>query len=267
MEINHEKRQVPPSISVVCPTYNSAAYVAATIQSVLNQTVPPLEFIISDDGSVDDTVAVVERMSHGAPCDVQILKNPHQGPGAARNAGIRAAQGEWIAFLDSDDRWKPEKIARVTTAMREYPRVNFFCHDEEHRRFDGSSSPLYYGLRHRKSAPLPQQLFYNNFFSTSAVVCKRSLLLEHGFFNETLMSAQDYELWLRLSPFIQPYFIRESLGYYVDRKGNITSGKKWRRMANELRALSRNKDKVGSICYTYALARHIALFCIQIIRQ
>lgn len=263
MTMNHENRQTTPLISVVCPTYNSAAYVADTIQSVLNQTVSPLEFIVSDDGSSDNTVAVVEHLVKYAPCTVQILRNPHQGPGAARNSGIRAAKGEWIAFLDSDDRWKSDKVGCVLQAILEHPEANFFCHNEEHIFLNGSSKALDYGSHYKVNVSLPYQLFRGNLFSTSAVVCRRDLLLGHGLFDEELSSAQDYELWIRISPFIEVHFISDVLGYYVDRRGNISSTKAIKRLINLWRALSKNKDIVGLREYSFALARQVTIFIVQ----
>lgn len=226
-----------PFISVVCPTFNSAAFVERTLDTVMAQSRRPDELIVSDDGSEDATADLVERYlaERGEGIEWRVLRNPHRGPGVTRNGGIEAASGEWISFLDSDDLWEPGKLARVEAAIAEMPAVNFFCHDEQRIERDGRVSPLEYGRCHRPEHPLPPQLYFANMFSTSAVTCRRELLTRHGRFDETLMSAQDYELWLRLSPYITPAFIHEVLGKYVERAGNITSGKLWRRMRNELR--------------------------------
>src|SRR3989338_6638530 len=94
---------VSPKISVVCPTWNSAVFIKDTLASVLSQTRLPLEVIVSDDGSNDNTIEVVDRMTQKITEPfVRILRNAHKGPGAARNAGVRAANGDWIAFFDSE---------------------------------------------------------------------------------------------------------------------------------------------------------------------
>lgn len=247
-----------PTISVVCPAYNSVAYVSDTIKSVLHQTAPPLELIISDDGSTDDTMAVVEGITRRAPCAVQILHNVHKGPGAARNAGIRVAKGEWIAFLDSDDRWRPEKIERVQEAIRTYPDINFFCHDAYQRSQSGKEERMDLPRRFRSDVPLTKQLFCNCLFTTSAVVCRRDLLWKCGGFDETLPSAQDYELWLRLSPLLKVHFIEEVLGWHIDRPGNISSGKRWRQLKNEVIALTKNRRNAKMSWYVFGVARHAA---------
>jgi glycosyltransferase involved in cell wall biosynthesis len=224
-------------ISIVCPTFNSAGFIERTLATVLAQSRLPDELVISDDGSSDDTVEVVERylIEHCGAFPWRVLRNPHRGPGATRNAGIRGASESWVAFLDSDDLWEVEKLERVEAAIVANPRANFFCHDETRIDKGGRASRLEYGRRYRDDRPLPPQLYFANMFSTSAVVCRRDLLLVYDGFDESLMSAQDYELWLRLSPSLLPSFIGEMLGKYMEREGNITSGKLFKRMSNELR--------------------------------
>jgi hypothetical protein len=106
---------------------------------------------------------------------------------------------------------------------------------------DGSESLFDYGAAYLPNIPLRRQLFRENLFSTSAIVCRRDLLLTHGLFDEHLLSSQDYELWLRLAPAIRPVFVRAPLGWYVDRAGNVTSGPRWRRLWNLLRVLHRHR--------------------------
>jgi len=233
-------------ISIVCPTYESASFIGQTIATVCAQTTPPLELIISDDGSTDDTLAIVEELQREiAAFPIRLIRNAHRGPGAARNAGIRRAVGEWIAFLDSDDWWMQEKLARMEAAIRQYPEANFFSNSEYHRRLDGSESLFDYGAAYMPNIPLQRQLFHENLFSTSAIVCRRDLLLTHGLFDEHLLSSQDYELWLRLAPAIRPVFVRVPLGWYVDRTGNVTSGPRWRRLWNLLCVLHRHRRIVS----------------------
>ena len=243
------------SISVVCPTFNSQEFVGKAIASVLNQSVLPYELIISDDGSTDGTADLVERLINSLDLCCLLLRNEHRGPGAARNAGIRSATGEWIAFLDSDDFWEPEKLERIAEAIERHPDANFICHHETMIRKDGRHQALQYGLRYRCNRPLVRQVYASNIFSTSAVVCRRSLLLECGLFDEGLMSAQDYDLWLRLSPDIRPFFVEESLGYYVERAGNITSGNSGARMLNELRIATRHANMVPRLDYIMRVTR------------
>jgi glycosyltransferase involved in cell wall biosynthesis len=245
-----------PTFSVVCPTYNSAGCIADTLASVLAQTWKPFELIVSDDGSQDRTVGLVKDLLVGQQ-DLrwEVLQGSHGGPGAARNAGIQRSTADWIAFIDSDDQWAPEKLERVAEAIRRHPDANLVCHSEEHIRLDGSRTVLEYQVRYDPILPLSAQLYHANLFSTSAVTCRRSLLCEAGLFDVSLMSCQDYELWVRMAPWIRPHFIGEVLGYYCDRPGNITSSGAFTHWKNFTRIAIRHRDKTTWGGFLYRLAR------------
>ena len=255
-------------ISVVCPTFNSAQFIVRTLETVVRQTRLPDEVVISDDGSCDDTLALVENFvaNKGEFISWHILRNEHRGPGATRNTGIYKATGEWISFLDSDDLWEVRKIERIAEVIKSLPEVNFFCHDELHINKDGEIKELEYGRRYRAELPLQAQVYISNMFSTSAVVCRRELLIAKGCFDETLMSAQDYELWLRLSPFIRPFFVKEILGRYVERPGNITSSGLKRRLINEVRIALMHRHKVSAPLVVVRLSRIMLSFARQFFR-
>jgi glycosyltransferase involved in cell wall biosynthesis len=114
-----------PAISVVIPCYNGARVIRTTVESVLAQTLSPLEVIVVDDGSTDDSAAIAEAL--GPP--VRVIRQPNQGESVARNRGIDEAKGEWVAFLDADDLWKPEKLAEQAQQMK--PGVIALCAGNE----------------------------------------------------------------------------------------------------------------------------------------
>jgi glycosyltransferase involved in cell wall biosynthesis len=237
----------PTDISIVVPTWNSAQYIIRTLESVVAQTIRGFETIVSDDGSRDGTSAVVEEFFSRHPdLNGRVVRNPHIGPGAARNAGLRAATRPWVAFLDSDDLWLPGKLARMADALRLEPGANIACHAEYHVLVDGRRMLLDYGAQFTPTVPLAHQLFAHNLFSTSATMIQRDFALSSGGFDTTLQSSQDYELWIRLSPSMRPVFVREPLGMYVDRPGNISSRKLLRRIRNQLLILYRHRRLVGS---------------------
>jgi glycosyltransferase involved in cell wall biosynthesis len=245
-----------PTISVVCPTYNSRAFALRALESVLVQTVPPFEIIVADDGSTDDTLQAVQAVLSGHPeARAQIIADAHFGAGAARNAGIRHAKGEWIAFIDSDDVWLPRKLELVMAAIRAHPEANLVCHSEEHIMKDGGRRPLDYGGRYDPCRPVGPQLFFSNLFSPSAVTCTRSLLHKAGLFDESLASWQDYDLWLRMSPWVRPFFIREVLGWYCEREGSISAGSLWRQWRCAIRVASRHREQVTIVGYLCRLLR------------
>ena len=115
-------------ISVVCPVYNSSPYIEKTLKGIINQSLFPYEVIISDDGSNDNTLEIVEKFvqRNRKKFKWHILINSHKGPGAARNLGIKKASGDWIAFLDSDDIWMRDKIEKVSKAITNHHNKNFF---------------------------------------------------------------------------------------------------------------------------------------------
>ena len=193
--------------------------------------------------------------------------NKHKGPGACRNAGILKASGEWIAFLDSDDIWEENKIEICIKAIRENPKANFFCHNEIFEKKNGKEVILKYNKRFNNNFNLSTQLFYANMFSTSAVICKKNILINNGCFNETLMSAQDYELWLRLSPILNVIFIKDVLGRYVERKNNITNTNIILRFKNELRIIFLHKNKANFFLIIIRLFRVLLSYTHQLIKK
>jgi glycosyltransferase involved in cell wall biosynthesis len=256
------KMVVEPRFAVVIPAYRAEAFILKTIKAVAAQTLPPAEVIVVDDGSTDGTCTVVEAFAREKPLfPIKLVRESHRGPGASRNTGIYAAEAEWIAFLDADDLWHPEKLGVVSRTIGAHPEANFFCHNELLLELDGSESVSDYGAGFFPGRSLAAQLFERNRFSTSAVVCRRSLLLEAGGFDESLTSAQDYELWLRLAPNVVPMFIPEVLGTYVMRSGNISTSSYWRRLLNLLRVRHRHRRQANRSAYLrvqcLAVASHV----------
>jgi len=114
-------------VSVIIPVFNGERFIGEAIQSVMDQTYPPLEIIVVDDGSSDKTADIVRYLSGARP--ILYRRQSNQGAAAARNAGVSLAQGEWIAFLDADDVWYPEKLAIQVEHFKTYPDVPFFYSD------------------------------------------------------------------------------------------------------------------------------------------
>ncbi len=244
-------------ISVVCPTFNSAGFVIRSLESAIHQTRPAGEIIVSDDGSTDDSVSVVEKFLNQYPQIPHIiLRNAHRGAGAARNAAIQRSSFEWIAFLDSDDLWKPQKLEVVFQHIERHPEFNIFCHAEEQVAQQGSRHLIDYGKWYDPRRPLPVQIYYRSFFSPSAVTCSRKLLLDGGLFDETILSGiEDFDLWQRIAPFARPYFIRESLGYYFERSGNLSFGGHWNKWKDSIRLAFRYRHRVTPLGVAYHISK------------
>lgn len=202
-------------ISAIIPTYNRAELVCQAIDSVLQQKAEPDEIIVVDDGSTDATG--VRLAAYGNTLNVIQQKN--RGISGARNAGIKAAKNEWLAFLDSDDLWKPKKLQRQQEEMRQHPDYKI-CYTDEEWRKNGrwmnqkKIHKKYSGWIYEHCLPLC-------IISPSSAVLHRSLFEQFGFFDESLPACEDYDLWLRLSYRVPILYIPKKL--IVKRQGHWES--------------------------------------------
>ncbi len=181
-----------PEVSVIIPTYNRCAMVLEAIDSVLAQTTEALELIVIDDGSTDGTEKELTRLGNA----IRIERIEHRGPAAARNWGVALAHTPLIAFLDSDDLWAPTKLERQLAFMRANPGCAISQTDEIWIRNGRRVNP---GLRHRKRAG---DIFVDSLrtclISMSATMMRTDLFCSLGGFDEVMMAAEDYDLWLRI---------------------------------------------------------------------
>jgi glycosyltransferase involved in cell wall biosynthesis len=192
-------------ISVVIPSYNRAHTLQRALQSVFAQGSPVDEVILVDDGSTDDSAALVARQFP----QVSLIHQPNGGVSAARNKGIEAAQHEWIALLDSDDCWLPHKIQKVRDAAAKHPEYILYHSDEIWVRRGVRVNPM---QKHRKSGGwIFAQCLPLCTISPSAAVIKRSALQSLGQFDESLPACEDYDLWLRLCHRFPVYYIDQPL--------------------------------------------------------
>lgn len=205
-------------VSIITPTYNSAKYIAETIQSVQNQTYQNWEWIIIDDGSSDTTWELINSLSDSRIKSFKLDEN--SGPGIARNIAIQQAQGNYIAFLDADDVWKPEKLAKQLQFMEEENLPMTFSFYEQMDE-EGKS------LHKQITAPLEvsyNQLFYCNWIGNLTGI------YSVDFFGKIPISSikkrQDWILWLTLVQKIKTVKpVPESLAFYRVRKDSVSSSK------------------------------------------
>jgi glycosyltransferase involved in cell wall biosynthesis len=189
-------------VSVVIPTYNCAAYLVEAVRSVLGQTYPHVEVLVVDDGSTDGTVAALQPFGER----IRLFRQDRQGPSVARNRAVLHAQGTYIAFLDADDVWLPEKLARQVDLLNRHPDV-VLCYTD-YRRGSGESLAGEAQLKNYQHPGLGDAfypLFRNNFIHTSSVLVRREVLARSGLFDPSLRGSEDIELWLRLArlgPFV-----------------------------------------------------------------
>ncbi|MBU4264108.1 MAG: glycosyltransferase [Proteobacteria bacterium] len=191
---------MPIKISVIIPTWNRQEFLARAIDSVLGQSYTDFELIVVDDGSTDDTA----RRLAGYGAQVRSIHQENRGPAAARNTGIRAAEGAFVAFLDSDDRFAPEKLAVQQAAMAAHPEY-LISHTDEiwYRR----GEQLNQKKKHfRPHGHIFAECLKLCVVGMSTVMVRREFFAKVGYFDEELPCCEDYDLWLRASvslPFLK----------------------------------------------------------------
>lgn len=215
------------TLSVVIPVYNGSMTIVQALDSVLGQTLPPVEVVIVDDGSTDQTACLVRNfLQSRAPRGWVLLRQTNEGPAAARDAGIRLARGSHVALLDADDIWSPEKL------------------EESVRLLDAHGLDLLgAGLKARSGNPewclanKYSMLFRNPFF-TSTTVFSRDAYVDVGGFDRTQCYSEDYKLWLafvwsgkRCGLMGRPYAIYRPASETVH---SGMSSKLWRMQSSEL---------------------------------
>jgi len=213
------------SISVIIPTFNRAKLLKRAIHSVLNQTRQPGEIIVIDDGSTDETAEMIAREFPA----VHYIFQQNKGVSSARNRGIDAATGEWIALLDSDDEWLPKKLQKQVELL-ELERKNGanyrICHSDEIWIRNGK----------RVNPKTKHQKFGGNIFqkclplcviSPSSAIIHQQIFDEIGRFNESLPACEDYDLWLRICARHPVLFLAEPLLVKYGGHADQLSRKHW----------------------------------------
>ncbi len=213
-----------PTVSVIIPTYNRAYLVGRSIQSVLNQTYQDFELIVVDDASTDGTEDVVRSFNDKR---IRYLKHDkNKGGAAARNTGIIAARGEYIAFQDSDDEWVPEKLEKQMKAMKTVSPVvgvvytGFYRLQGDKKTYIPSSKVI------KKEGDILSSLIKKNFVTTQAMVVKRECLEKAGLFDEDLPRFQDWELCIRISKHYHFKLIDEPLVILYHQPVSISTNQK-----------------------------------------
>lgn len=203
--------EAKPAVSVIIPTYNREKLVYKAINSVLQQTFSDFELIIVDDASIDQTKAIVNQFE-----DIRIRYFCHgknEGVGAARNTGIAKAQGCYIAFLDSDDEWLPDKLEKQVLRFKDVPEqvgalYTWLQIIDEHEITEKLRRPSLRGK-------IEQDLLYSNFIGTpSTLMIKREFLKKTEKFDTRLRCCEDWDMWLQLARHCEFDLIAEPLVQY-----------------------------------------------------
>jgi len=209
-----------PAVSVVVPSFNGLPYLREAVASILGQTLEAIELVLVDDGSTDETAAYVATI---ADPRLRYLSQQNRGLAASRNVGIRAARGAYVAFLDHDDRYAPDKIARQAAVLDARPDVGV----------------VYTGWRHIDGDILPT-LILGNVMHPSTMMVRRDPVLAAGAFDESRTGLEDWDLWVRLATAgIRWACVDAALVDYRLHPGQMSKHGAKRRLDNRLAILDR----------------------------
>lgn len=210
---------MPPKVSVIIPTYNRAQLLPVAIGSVLNQTFQDFEIIVADGGSTDNTKEVVI----GFGPKVKYFNEKHTGlPASGRNMGLRNASGDYIAFLDSDDRWLPEKLEKQVRYIQSHPRYSIVYSNVWTIDNSGKKKHLFLKSKLLKEGNIFRDLIKINFVPILTVLMRKEVFQKIGFFREDPSVLEDYEYWLRAALHFEFGFINEPLAMYRDHGEGIS---------------------------------------------
>ena len=207
-----------PLVSVIIPTYNSADFLTEAVASVLNQTWRGFEIVVVDDGSTDGTPERVRRYDD----KVRYFYKKNGGPSSARNMGVREATGVYVAFLDADDVWEPEKLRVQIQLVSEHPEIKLVCTGFA---LMGRRRARERKLKRDRMGNLFPLLYSNSFVRTSTVLMAKSCFQDVGFFDERYRSAEDYDLWLRVARRYPIAYIKQTLVRYRKHEDNVSLDK------------------------------------------
>lgn len=207
-----------PRVSVIIPAYNGAAYLDQAIESALHQEGTDLEIIVVDDGSTDDTDKVLARY-HGK---VVSLYQENRGMASARNQGIAASTGEFLAFLDQDDYWLDRKLTAQLALFERRSQVGLVYSDSLFLQGTRYLTDTFFTLCPPHRGRVFVQLLLDSFIPIPTVVVRRECLEDVGLFDERLRICADYDLWLRVAARYDVDYVPAPLAVYRRHEGNTS---------------------------------------------
>ena len=196
-------------VSVIIPAYNKAEYTRRTVDSVLAQTYPDVEIVVVDDGSRDNTAAVMQQYGDR----IRFIQKTNGGACSARNEGARRATGEYITFLDCDDLLVSGKIERCVQYLEQNPQFGF-VYTNVYFIDDNDAVIRTYDHPRSKEGWIAPDLVIGNFICNSSPLIKKEVLDKAGLFDESIFTPADWDMWLRLSQLAPAGYIAEPLTKY-----------------------------------------------------
>lgn len=215
-----------PKVSVILPAYNGEKFIAAAVDSVLGQTYTDYEIIVVDDGSKDRTAEILSRYGK----KIKVVSQQNGGIAKARNIAIENSKGEYLAFLDQDDIWLPDKLG-LQVALMEKDRDIGLAYTDVYIISDKGTELLSFELRKPHRGMAAEALFLNNFIATSSVMTKRECFEKVGLFDQSLSPCLDYDRWLNIAALYKIDYVDRPLARFRDhvstfRKNEIVTAEK-----------------------------------------
>jgi teichuronic acid biosynthesis glycosyltransferase TuaG len=233
-------------VSVIMPAYNVEQYIQQSIQTVINQTYKNWELIIINDGSTDNTALIAEQYST-LDARIRLINQSNGKQASARNAGIEIVKGEYIAFLDSDDLWEPNKLEKQITYLTNYPEIDLvytngwvFDYDNLNELKPYFQMPL--GICSSKK--MYQLEYKHNYIPILSVLVKKSIVDRVGLQEERLQFAgcEDWDYWIRMARNGATFYgMKEKLFYYRRHNSNMSANITKMKLA-EINVLTKNYD-------------------------
>lgn len=242
------------SLSVVIPCYNSALTIVESLNSIFIQKYKINEIILVDDGSSDNTVSTIEEyIKESSFSNFKLIKQKNSGPSAARNNGIKNSTSEWIAFLDSDDKWLPDKLEKQLHFLKLNPKIVLISGGHGNFFFDKKVDSQKINLK---------KLCFKNFFETPTVIVKKDVVSKF-FFDENMRYSEDYNLWLNIVSEHDSLYVNSILSMSILNKKSFgesgLSKNLFSMEKGELKAIT-NQRKKGSISFPfYALVVSVSI--------
>lgn len=225
-------------VTIVMAAFNAEQTIAKTVESLIDQTYAEKEIIITNDGSTDATPQILDDFAARYPDLIQVIHQPNQGQSIARNAALERGKGHFIAFMDSDDLWAPNKLERQVEYLTEHPEIGLVYTEGRHidtndnllERFDNSAE---------FTGNCFETLYVRNNIVGTSVMTRRAVLDDVGTFVPELRACENWELWTRISSKYPIQYIDEELTFYRRHDSNMTSNIDKMR-ENRLKAIAHN---------------------------
>lgn len=203
-------------ITTIIPLYNAKETIKSTIESVLKQTYSePIEIIVVNDGSTDGCEKIVEEIISNNQTNrtIKLINKENGGVSSARNRGIKEANGDWIALLDSDDIWLLEKLEKQVNEIKINSNIKFIGTNR-----NGELYPFFEKANQNLFTLKTKEILFKMYPQTSTAIIKKEVLLKSNLYDETLTHAEDGDLWLKIAQYCDLYVLNEELVYTGDGK-------------------------------------------------